>query len=61
MPRVSDRAGSRAGLALSSGGVSPSADSESVGTPEHVYFAAQYLACGYPCQRFSAALASVTT
>jgi hypothetical protein len=45
--------------------VSPSADLHGVGIPEYlplarqgIYFAAQYPACTFPCQRFVAALAS---
>lgn len=60
MPRVSDRAGSLVGLALTSDGILPSVVTEDVGTPEHVYFAAQCLAYGFPCQRFGPALTGDT-
>ena len=44
----------------------PSAYSYSLGTPDHpqlwprgMYYAAQYPACAYPCQRFAHTLANV--
>ena len=45
-------------LAVSLRRMWPSASCKGVGTPESVYFAAQYPAYTYPCQRFTSALTS---
>ena len=56
MRRVSDRAGSAEISRVTIAAVLPSACYNSVGTPELLDFAAQWLACTYPCQRFACAL-----
>ena len=54
MLRVSDCAGPSAGSRFAPAPVLPSASLNNVGTLEALDFAAQYLACGFPCQRFAA-------
>ena len=66
MHRVSDRAesfGATPYRRLRSGALrcwsppEPSASVHGVGTPKSSYFAAQYLACTSPCQRFACGVA----
>jgi len=45
------------GLALAAPRMLPPAYLHSVGTPELLYFAAQYPARPFPCQRFAGAVA----
>jgi hypothetical protein len=57
MLRVFDHVGLSSPLAIPRREMVPSISSNNVGVPENGNFAAQYLACTYPCQRFAANLA----
>jgi hypothetical protein len=46
-------------LAMTDPCLLPSACHDGIGTPDYIAFAAQYLACTPPCQRFADALAGI--
>jgi len=60
MLRVCDRAGPVEGSRVAPSSVWPSASLNSVGAPDCLISAAQWLACTFPCQRFDDALAGAT-